>query len=78
MDSQTYTVFVKPGSKKAPLVVVGEQNELTVFVLARAIDGKANQAVIGLLAKHFGVAKSQVKIVRGATSKVKIVQIIDV
>ena len=37
--------------------------------------GKANEAVIKLLAKHFKVAKSQVKIVRGMTGRNKIIEI---
>lgn len=37
--------------------------------------GKANEAVIKLLAKHFRVAKNQVKIVRGVTGRNKVVEI---
>lgn len=38
--------------------------------------GKANDAVIKLLAKHFNVAKSQIKIIRGLTSRNKIIDIL--
>ena len=51
-----YTLFVKPGTKKGPLVEVAESGEITVYVRERAVDGAANKAVIELLAKHFGVA----------------------
>ena len=37
--------------------------------------GKANEAVVKLLAKHFGVAKSEVKIVRGVTGRNKVVEV---
>jgi uncharacterized protein (TIGR00251 family) len=70
-----YTLFVKPGSKKGPLVEVSEDGTVTVFVRERAIDGAANKAVIELLAKHFGVAKSAVEIESGFTSKHKRVRI---
>lgn len=70
-----YTLFVKPGSKKGPLVEVSENGTVTVFVRERAIDGAANKAVIELLAKHFGVAKSSVEIESGFTSKHKRVRI---
>ena len=38
-------------------------------------DGKANQAVIELLAKHFHVARAAVRIVSGASVRTKIVEI---
>jgi len=37
--------------------------------------GKANEAVIALLAKHFKVSKSNVVILRGKTSSKKVVEI---
>jgi uncharacterized protein (TIGR00251 family) len=38
-------------------------------------EGKANQAVIKLLAEHFGVPKSQVRILSGFRSKNKVVEV---
>ena len=70
-----YTLFVKPGSKKGPLVEVASTGELTVYVRERAIDGAANKAVIELLAKHFGVTKSAVQIESGFTGRHKRVSI---
>jgi hypothetical protein len=37
--------------------------------------GKANQAVIALLAEYFSVPKSKVKILRGHAARMKLVQI---
>ncbi|MFA5966899.1 MAG: DUF167 domain-containing protein [Patescibacteria group bacterium] len=37
--------------------------------------GKANEAVIKLLAKHFNAPKSAVKIIRGLTGRQKVVEI---
>lgn len=71
-----YSVQVKPGSSKGPLVIV-DATTLTVYVRQRAVDGAANQAVIEVLAKHFGVSKTQVHIVRGQTSRSKIVNVDD-
>lgn len=67
----TYTVRVKPGSRKGPLVQPGPDGELTVYVRERAIEGQANDAAIALLAKHFDVAKSRINVVRGHSSRVK-------
>ena len=45
--------------------------KLHVKVRAVAEKGKANSAVIELLAKHFSVAKTVIKIVSGTTSRNK-------
>ena len=47
-----------------------------VAVTASPIDGKANQALIKVLAKHFGVAKSLVELKSGETSKQKVFEIL--
>lgn len=64
-------VTVKPNSKKGPLVEVGADGTLTVYVREPATEGKANKAVGLLLAKHYGVAKSTVVLAGGATSRLK-------
>ena len=66
---------IKPNSKHREEVVVNDDDSLTVYTKQPAVEGKANQAAILLLAKHFGVSKSQVVIVRGHTSKHKVVEI---
>ena len=70
------TVRVKPGSKKGPLVQLGLDGHLLVYVREPALDGKANTAVRELLAQYYEVPKSQVEIIRGHTSKTKVVKII--
>ena len=65
------SVRVKPGSRKGPLVETGADGELTVYVREPAVEGKANEAVVRLLAKHLGVAPSRLVLVSGATSWVK-------
>lgn len=70
-----YTVTVKPGSKKGPLVEGDGQGGLTVYVRERPVEGKANEAVIELLAEHFDVPKSHLEILRGHASRFKVVRI---
>ncbi|TFB87821.1 DUF167 domain-containing protein [Cryobacterium sp. TMT1-3] len=70
------TVHVKPGSRKGPLVVddpdgTPDHPSVTVFLQQRAVEGAANDALVALLAKHFMVAKRDVSIIRGHTSKIK-------
>jgi uncharacterized protein len=68
---ETFVVKVKPGSRKGPLVEVGSDGALTIYVQERAIEGKANDAVTKLLAAHLGVPRSSVELVSGAASRVK-------
>ena len=72
------SVRVTPGSRKGPLVEASDAYpgvELLVFVRERAVDGAENAAVARALAGHFGVPASHVRIVRGASSRVKRVRI---
>lgn len=67
----TVVVAVKPGSRKGPLVEVADDGAVTVHVRERAVEGKATEAVARVLAEHFGVARSRVVLVSGATARVK-------
>ena len=69
------SVHIKPNSRHREEVVKNDDDTLTVYVKAPAIEGRANAAAIKLLAKHFEVTPSKVKLVRGATSKYKIFEI---
>ena len=52
-------------------------DRLKVRLAARAVDGKANEALIEFLAAHFKVAKSRVRIASGVRSRQKRVVIDD-
>ena len=69
------TVRVKPGSTKGPLVEDAEDGSLTVYLKQRAVDGAANEGLIEVLAKHFGVPKRDVELVSGHTSRLKRIRI---
>lgn len=66
-------VKVTPGAKKNTVEVNGDISR--VWTTAVAEKGKANDAVVKLLAKHFSVPKSAITIVRGHTSRTKLVEI---
>jgi len=68
-------INVKVITRSAKEEVVEQAGGYTVRVRAAPQDGKANEAVIRLLARHFGVPKSAVSIVRGFTVRNKIVEI---
>lgn len=69
-----YQVYVKPNSKKGPLVVA-DGNQLTVYLREKPIEGEANAALIRLLAKHFDVPKTSVLIKTGQHGRIKLVEI---
>ncbi|GAB2670513.1 DUF167 domain-containing protein [Nocardia goodfellowii] len=62
---------VKPNSRKGPLVETAADGTLTLYVRAPAVEGKANKAAIELLAEHYGVSKSSVRLIAGAGSRFK-------
>ena len=66
---------LKPNSRHREEVVSNDDGSLTVYTKAPAIEGRANVAAAKLLAKHFGVSSSKVKLVRGATSKYKVFEV---
>ena len=68
-------IKVKVFTRSAKEEVVQLSDGYTVRVRAAPQDGKANEAVIRLLARHFGVTRSAVRITRGLTVRNKIVEI---
>jgi uncharacterized protein (TIGR00251 family) len=66
-------VKVKPSSKTEELSREGDSFIIKVKEPPR--EGKANQAVIKLLAKHFGIPQSQVRILSGYGSRNKVVEV---
>ena len=70
-----FSITVKPKSKHEKLEKIA--TGYVVYVKEPPIENKANQAVIKLLAKHFGVPQSKIRIVAGGHSKHKVVEIIN-
>jgi uncharacterized protein (TIGR00251 family) len=67
-------VTVKPQARKEGVKKVSER-EYEAHVRAPARDGSANRALIELLAEHFAVPKSAIKIERGQFARKKLIQI---
>jgi uncharacterized protein (TIGR00251 family) len=65
---------VSPGARKS--AVVGRYGERwKIRIAAPAESGRANEALIELLGKTFGVARSQLRVVSGAAARDKIVEV---
>ncbi len=68
------SIVVKPNAKH-PSVEKMPDGSYKVAVKAPAQEGKANEAVRKILAEHFSLPQSDVKIVRGFKGKKKWVEI---
>ena len=72
-SKKIFNVRVTPHAKQNK--VVESNGVLRVYTTVAPENGRANNAVIELLAKHFDVAKSQIKIVRGVATRDKVIEI---
>ncbi|MBI2056211.1 MAG: DUF167 domain-containing protein [Candidatus Sungbacteria bacterium] len=70
----TITVFAKPASRENNVEKIGNA-EFRVSVKEPPIQGRANAAVIALLAEYFNVSRAQIQIIRGHASREKIIRI---
>jgi uncharacterized protein (TIGR00251 family) len=68
------TLHVQPGASRTEYAGVhGDAHKIRLA--ARAVDGRANEALIAFLADAFGVPRRDVAIASGASSRRKIVRI---
>lgn len=70
-------VRVLPRSSKNEVLGPMADGVLKIKLTAAPVDGKANEALIKLLANYFRIAKSQITIAAGATGRNKIIEIIE-
>lgn len=68
-------IYIKPNSTKGPLIEPQDDGSLVVYIREIASDGMANEALIKLLAKYFDVPKTHIEIIRGHSSRHKVVLI---
>jgi uncharacterized protein len=63
-------LHVQPGASRTEFA--GKHGErIKVRVAGRAVDGKANEALIEFLAEHYGVPRRNVRIASGLKSRQK-------
>ncbi len=68
------TCHVRPGARENRVEWLSD-TEAKVWLTAAPEKGKANKALIDLLAKDLGIAKSRIEIKYGKTAKVKTLEI---
>lgn len=66
-------VRVIPRARKNQ-ITVDEDGTVRVHTSAAPADGAANDAVIKMLAEHFKVPKTSIRIIRGATTRNKVIE----
>lgn len=69
------TLRVTPGARVETIAL--EAGRVIVKVRAQPEDGKANAAMLDLLASALGLATSRLRLLRGATGRDKQVQIVE-
>ena len=69
------SVKVRPKARSEKVEKIGE-SQFLVCVHAPAQEGKANQAVVKLLSKFFDVPRNSIAILKGHSSKNKIIEIL--
>ena len=67
-------ITVKPNSSQEKIEATGE-NALTIYLRSKPHDGAANADLIKLLSKYYKVPKTTIKILRGAKSRKKLVEL---
>jgi uncharacterized protein (TIGR00251 family) len=70
MASLTLRVWVKPRSRVSSLEQAPD-GTWVARLTSPPVDGKANEELIALVAKHFRCRKADVRITAGATARVK-------
>ena len=74
MPPKLIQVKVKPNSRVS-LLEEKEDGTWLAQIKSPPVDGKANEELIALLAKHFKCPKSNVSIKSGASTRMKLIQI---
>ncbi|MEO7733857.1 MAG: DUF167 domain-containing protein [Kofleriaceae bacterium] len=72
--SVTVDILVQPRASRAKIGPMHD-GRIKIAVTAPPVDGEANAAVIELLAKQLGIARGDIEVIAGASSRRKTVRI---
>lgn len=67
-------IKVKPGSGKDELIIDAD-NTISIKIKAKPIDGEANDYLVKYLSEKFQISKALIQIHKGATSRLKRINI---
>ena len=68
-------VKVKPRAREEKVIKISDTN-FKVWVKEPPEKGRANRAVLKALSNYFDISQSDIKIISGSTSKLKIIEIL--
>ena len=71
MEKNSLKIKLKISPNASKNEIIKNQNELKIKITAQPIENKANKTLIEFLSKKFKIAKSNIEIVKGKTSKEK-------
>jgi uncharacterized protein (TIGR00251 family) len=74
LAAKVIQIKVKPNSR-ASVLEQKEDGTWLAQIKSPPVDGKANEELIGLVAKQFGCRKAEVSIKSGGSSRIKLIQI---
>jgi len=69
------TIHATPNAKKTEITGWLDDNTVKIKIAAPPRDGKANQELVRFLAEYYKKSKSSIKIVRGAMTRIKQVEV---
>ena len=69
-------IKVVPGAKKN--LLKEDNGAIKIYLNAPALEGRANEALVGFLSEHYGVKRSQIEILKGLKSRHKVVNILGI
>lgn len=75
VESGRYRVRVQPRASRERVEILPD-GLLKVYVTAPPVEGKANAAVIRVLAEHWGCRESRIRIVGGQRARDKLVEVL--
>ena len=73
----TLRIRVQPGANRTEIVGIHDQR-IKLAVTAAPENGKANAAVLKLIASELGISRSQVQLIRGSNSRNKDLRLLGV
>jgi len=74
-DTVQFYVRVRSGMAKTEVQSIMDDESIKIHVAAIAENGKANAELKRYLAQEFGVSKENVKMLSGASNRVKLIRI---
>ena len=71
-----FTWYVKSLNIKSMAMIKSSENEISIGIKSKPIQGQANKEIIKKLAKHFRVSTSHIQIKSGHKSSQKIIEVL--